>query len=608
MTLDPPLDAGSGPRVGEMSLARRFLLANLVVVVVASLAVAAWVGLQLEKGVLDRTASVTALYIQSFVAPQIEAIGTSGTLPAANVDALDHLLSDTQLGERIVSFRVWTTDGVIAYSPNRDLIGRRFEPEAALAQALAGDVATDISDLSGPENAYERERWSRLVETYVPVRERGGPRIIAVTEFYQLPDEIDAEVASARLGSWTILALAALVSYLLLAGIVKGGSDTIDRQQRALRGRVAELTRLLDQNARLHRRLRGSAERTTALNEGGLRRIGSDLHDGPAQTMSLALLRLDELDGTTAVSEAIASALDDLRSIAAGLRSPAFDDLSVADIAERAVREHAAPDGTPGVADRGRPARNDPGRHEDRPLSRAPGGALERHAACPGRSRRGPDLGDPRRRPARGPRSGARLRPGRRPVGGARRRRHARASRAARRLVRDRSSGRRSGHRRPSQPADPRWSTGMIERLSIVVADDHPLYRDGVVGTLRSAGLDVVGEASIAREAIRLVRDRRPDLALFDVTMPGGGIAAAAEARAASPTTQVVMLTVSEDEDDLLAAIEAGASGYVLKGVAGRELVAILRRVARGERYVSSTLAWAALNRQASRRRTRSPS
>jgi len=326
--------------VGTMSLARRFLLANLLVVVVASIAVALWVGSQLEKGVLDRTASVTALYIDSFVAPQVEAIATSSTLPAANVDALDHLLSETQLGERIVSFRVWTPDGVIAYSPNRELIGHRFDLEGGLARAIGGAVSTDISDLSGPENAYERQRWSRLVETYVPVRERGGPRIIGVTEFYQLPDEIDAEVASARLGSWTILALAALVSYLVLAGIVKGGSDTIDRQQRALRDRVTELSRLLDQNARLHRRLRRSAERTTALNESGLRRIGSDLHDGPAQTMSLALLRLDELDGATDLSEAIGSALDDLRSIAAGLRSPAFDELSVVDVAERAVREH----------------------------------------------------------------------------------------------------------------------------------------------------------------------------------------------------------------------------------------------------------------------------
>jgi two-component system nitrate/nitrite response regulator NarL len=131
--------------------------------------------------------------------------------------------------------------------------------------------------------------------------------------------------------------------------------------------------------------------------------------------------------------------------------------------------------------------------------------------------------------------------------------------------------------------------------LRIVVADDHPLYREGVVGTLRAAGFDVVGETANARDAARLVRDHRPDLALFDVSMPGGGITAAREAHVASPGTLIVMLTVSEDEDDLRAAIDAGASGYVLKGVAGRELAAILRQVAGGDRYVSSRLAFAAL-------------
>ncbi len=123
--------------------------------------------------------------------------------------------------------------------------------------------------------------------------------------------------------------------------------------------------------------------------------------------------------------------------------------------------------------------------------------------------------------------------------------------------------------------------------LRIVVADDHPLYRDGVVGTLRAAGFDVVGETTNARDAARLVREQHPDLALFDVSMPGSGITAAREAHESSPQTQVVMLTVSEDEDDLRAAIDAGASGYVLKGVAGRELAAILRQVAGGDRYVS---------------------
>ena len=323
-----------------MSLARRYLVANLVVVVAASLAVAAWVGTQIETSVLERTASVTALYIDSFVEPQIAPLATNETLPADNVDALDTLLTSTELGSRVVSFRIWRPDGTIVYSPNRALIGQRFEPEGGLARALEGVVSADISDLSGTENAYERERWSRLVETYVPVRERGGPTILAVTEFYQLPDELDAEVTQARVASWAVVAVAALVSYLLLAGIVKQGSDTIQRQQHALEQRVTDLSRLLEQNETLHGRLRRAADRTTALNEAGLRRIGSDLHDGPAQTLALALLRIDELDGGEVVSDAVSSALGDLRLIASGLRSPSFEALSVGEVVERGVREH----------------------------------------------------------------------------------------------------------------------------------------------------------------------------------------------------------------------------------------------------------------------------
>lgn len=337
----------TAPSPAPMSLARRYLLANLAVVLMASLAVATWVGIQIEASVLERTASVTALYIDSFVEPQIASLTADGALPPQNVDALDGLLASTELGTRVVSFRIWRTDGRIVYSPNRALIGQHFEPEGGLAKAIEGEVSADISDLAGPENSYERERWSRLVETYVPVRERGGATILAVTEFYQLPDEIDAEVASARLASWAVVAVAAVVSYLLLAGLVKGGSDTIERQQRALRERVAELSRLLDQNETLHGRLRRAADRTTALNEAGLRRIGSDLHDGPAQTLALALLRIDELQGAEVVSDAVSSALGDLRLIAAGLRSPSFEPLTMAQVVERGAREHERRTGQP---------------------------------------------------------------------------------------------------------------------------------------------------------------------------------------------------------------------------------------------------------------------
>ncbi|HEY3058047.1 MAG TPA: response regulator transcription factor [Chloroflexota bacterium] len=136
----------------------------------------------------------------------------------------------------------------------------------------------------------------------------------------------------------------------------------------------------------------------------------------------------------------------------------------------------------------------------------------------------------------------------------------------------------------------------MAEPLRVVVADDHPLFREGVITSLRTApDIAVVGQAADADAAVRVVREHLPDLALLDVTMPGGGLEAARKIATACPATRIVMLTVSEDEDDLLAAMKAGASGYVLKGVSSQELLAIVRAVSSGEVYVAPSLAFALL-------------
>ena len=147
----------------------------------------------------------------------------------------------------------------------------------------------------------------------------------------------------------------------------------------------------------------------------------------------------------------------------------------------------------------------------------------------------------------------------------------------------------------------------MSEQIRVVVADDHPLFREGVITSLRSMDdINVVGEAENADEAVRVVREELPDLALLDVTMPGGGIEAARKIAAACPATRIVMLTVSEDEDDLLAAMKAGASGYVLKGVSARELASVVRSVSAGEVYVAPSLAFGLL-REMSQERTTDP-
>ena len=136
-----------------------------------------------------------------------------------------------------MALKVWRPDGVIVYSPDRTLIGERFPVEGGLASALGGTIVAAMSSLEASENVSERSRFDRLLEMYLPVRERGSERIIAVAEFYQLPTEIDQEVGQAQLQSWLAVGGAVALVYLLLFGIVRQGSDTIVRAAVSLRDR-----------------------------------------------------------------------------------------------------------------------------------------------------------------------------------------------------------------------------------------------------------------------------------------------------------------------------------------------------------------------------------
>lgn len=119
----------------------------------------------------------------------------------------------------------------------------------------------------------------------------------------------------------------------------------------------------------------------------------------------------------------------------------------------------------------------------------------------------------------------------------------------------------------------------------LLVVDDHEIVRQGLVAMLgRKPGFQVVAEAGTVAESIKMARKFRPDLVIMDVRLPdGSGIEACREIRAELPNTRVVMLTSYPDEEAVFSAIVAGASGYLLKQVRGRELVAALEAVGRGE-------------------------
>jgi DNA-binding NarL/FixJ family response regulator len=136
----------------------------------------------------------------------------------------------------------------------------------------------------------------------------------------------------------------------------------------------------------------------------------------------------------------------------------------------------------------------------------------------------------------------------------------------------------------------------MSERILIV--DDHPLTRDALAALLSQQGFDVIGEASDGEEAVTAVRGLQPDLVLLDLTMPGmDGLSALPRIREEAPTCEVVVLTASDAEENLLGAIRAGASGYLLKTESPEQIASFLRGVARGDAALSGGVARRLLDR-----------
>ncbi|MGJ8720253.1 MAG: response regulator [Salinibacterium amurskyense] len=135
--------------------------------------------------------------------------------------------------------------------------------------------------------------------------------------------------------------------------------------------------------------------------------------------------------------------------------------------------------------------------------------------------------------------------------------------------------------------------------IRVVVADDHPIVRSGIVGLLSSADdIEVVGEASDGNEAVALATQLSPDVVLMDLRMPGlGGAEATAQLVAARPDVRVLILTTYESDENILTAIEAGASGYLLKAAPQEEILAGLRSVARGEVALAPSIAALLVNR-----------
>ncbi len=133
----------------------------------------------------------------------------------------------------------------------------------------------------------------------------------------------------------------------------------------------------------------------------------------------------------------------------------------------------------------------------------------------------------------------------------------------------------------------------MADPIRIVLADDHTIFRAGLRALLElESGIEVIAEASTGEEAVDLARTRRPDIVIMDLSMPGtNGLEATRRIAALDLGVQVLVLTVHAEEEYLVPVVDAGASGYLTKASADRDLVEAIRTVARGEVYLPARAA-----------------
>ena len=268
-------------RLRDLSLEGKFFAFSLVVLLAGALLIGTWVSRAIGEGVLNRSAATSGLYAESFLGPLLRGVSFDEPLPPELIERLDDLSISTQFGEQVVSVKLWAPDGTLRYARDPELLGRRFAVRGGLSNAAEGKVTSHIGSLQRSEHQYEGPRWSRLIETYAPIWSPEDNAVVAVAEFYELPDELLAQLQTARFTGWLIVGSATLVMFLLLNGMMRGASRTIHGQSATLKQLVAqhEATLALSSETRLEAALQQTVElsaRLVAAQYGALAITGAD--------------------------------------------------------------------------------------------------------------------------------------------------------------------------------------------------------------------------------------------------------------------------------------------------------------------------------------------
>ena len=324
-------------------------MASIIVMGTATAIVGVWVSNRIQNAVVQNSANSAALYMESIISPLSQELAHGNRISEQASRALDEIFMTQPMRERIVSYKFWKEGGLIAHASEPTIIGNRFNPTNDLKRAWDGEISGSFKELDHAESAAEAALGLPLLEVYSPIRELWSGKIIAVAEFYERADQLELDMARARRTSWLIVGSAFLASTIVLFSIVAIGDNTIRRQGQLLEKRLKDTERMAEQNAKLRSRVVEASERYATQTDRFLKKLGAELHDGPAQYLSLAALRLEAAfsEGSEKPKEAeeiqqtLQKSLGEIRALSRGLSAPDIDNLALVDVVRRAVEDHS---------------------------------------------------------------------------------------------------------------------------------------------------------------------------------------------------------------------------------------------------------------------------
>jgi len=330
--------------------ARERLALFIPIIIITSMVLLGWrLHIGLREHAFDSYVRNDTYLAQTIIGPILE--GAEAPFEDDLLRRLDGVMNLPPFTRDLMVAKIWHPDGRIAYSTDRSQIGRLVD-SPSVHRALKGETVAKFDDVSDPDGEMQNTIELPLVEVYSPVRS-SGDEIMYVAEFYRDGSDLQARIASDLQLIWVSVTLATglILSLLFLFGA--RARNIITEQQQEIRLRMKSLQQLSTRNLILKKE--AEAARSDAFRRGQefLSMLGSHLHDGPVQLLSLLVLKLSSQpiasgavgDGNQSV-EFLQSALSEIRLLAHGLVLPELSGLNGEQVVQLAVQRHSEHTGT----------------------------------------------------------------------------------------------------------------------------------------------------------------------------------------------------------------------------------------------------------------------